>query len=253
MILNYNNASIYYEIHGQGPAFVLLHGFLESSTMWAKLIPEIAERHTVISLDFPGHGKSDCIAKEHTMELMAEVVHALLSHLRISTVTMMGHSMGGYVALAFAEKYDEKLQKLVLLNSTSAEDSADRKLNRSRAIGVISKNPSAFIRMAISNLFAESTHQKYASEIENMKNEALSFPLEGIIAAILGMKNRKDRTTILKNFSKEKLLICGSKDPIVPFKASKTLASDTLTPFIKLNGGHMAVIENFDEIVKICT
>lgn len=253
MILNYNNASIYYEIHGQGPALVLLHGFLESSTMWAQFVPEVAATHTVITLDFPGHGKSDCIAKEHTMELMAEVVHSLLVHLSIPTATMMGHSMGGYVALAFAEKYEKKLHKLVLLNSTPAEDSADRKLNRKRAIGVIRKNPTAFISMAISNLFAEDSRETYASDIQNMKNEALTFPLEGIIAAIIGMKNRKDRTFVLKNFSKEKIMICGSKDPIVPYKTAKILALQTLTTVLKLNGGHMGMIENFDKIVKIYT
>ncbi|GHC45689.1 alpha/beta fold hydrolase [Ulvibacter litoralis] len=253
MILNYNNASIYYEIHGEGPVLLLLHGFLESATMWEKFIPEVASKYTIITMDFPGHGKSECIDKEHTMELLAEVVHALLLELNINSVSIMGHSMGGYVALAFAEKYDEKLQKLALLNSTSAEDSADRKLNRERAIQVISRNPAAFISMAISNLFSENTHQKYASEIQNLKNEALKFPLEGILAAVIGMKNRKDRTTILKNFSKEKILICGKNDLIVPYETSKTLASHTLSKLIELDGGHMGMVENLKEITKIYT
>ena len=86
-----------------------------------------------------------------------------------------------------------------------------------------------------------------------MKNEVLSFPVEGIKAAILGMKNRKDRSTVLKNFRGGKMMISGCKDSLIPIEVSSTLAKDTFTPIIKLNGGHMGMIENFDEIVKIVT
>ncbi len=248
MILNYNNTPIYYEIQGKGPALVLLHGFLESITMWEPLIPKTIENKTVITIDLPGHGKSGCIGKVHSMELMAEVVHYILKYHTIKSATFMGHSMGGYVALAYAEMYDAEVNTLILLNSTPAEDSADRKRNRDRLLKVISSNPNAFIEMAIRNLFTEETQEKYASEIQKMKNEALKFPIEGIIATIKGMKNRKDRTLILKKFSKEKYMICGIHDPIIPFKDSETLATLSGSELIKVNGGHMSLIENYDEI-----
>ena len=122
MILNYNNTHIYYEIQGKGPALVLLHGFLESITMWEPLIPKTIENKTVITIDLPCHGKSGCIGKVHSMELMAEVVHYILKYHTIKSATFMGHSMGGYVALAYAEMYDAEVNTLILLNSTPAED-----------------------------------------------------------------------------------------------------------------------------------
>lgn len=253
MILNYNKSQIYYEIQGTGPVFVLLHGFLESMTMWDPLIPILTKTKTVITVDLPGHGKSGCIQKEHSMELMAEIVHLILEVHAIETITIIGHSMGGYVALAFTETYAAYVQKLILLNSTPAEDSSERKINRDRALKLLDKNRMSFIAMAITNLFTENTQKKYTSEIQKLQNEASNFPLEGIKAAIRGMKNRKDRTMDLKNFRGEKLMICGINDPIVPFEDAKTLAKETLTKFSTLNGGHMGMVENFDKIVKIIT
>ena len=253
MILNYNHTQIYYKLEGRGPAIVLLHGFLESSTMWDRFIPKITGGKTIIVIDLPGHGKSGCISETHSMELMAEVLNSVLKKHKINSATLIGHSMGGYVALAFTELYNHKVDKLILLNSTPAADSEERKQNRDRALKVIAQNSKAFISMAISNLFVESAQDKYASEIQKMKDEAYTFPIEGITAAILGMKNRKDRSFVLKKFDKEKLMICGLKDPLIPYEASKSLALQTKTSLIKVSGGHMSMIENFDEIVKIHT
>lgn len=253
MILNYNHTQIYYTIEGQGPAIVFLHGFLESSTMWDRFMPKIAEGKTIITIDLPGHGKSGCISETHSMELMAEVVQSVLKKNQIDIATLIGHSMGGYVALAFAELYNHKVEKLVLLNSTPAEDSEERKHNRDRAIKIIGQNSEAFISMAISNLFVESEQDQYVLEIQNMKKEANTFPIEGIIAALLGMKNRKDRTFVLKKFSKEKIMVCGLKDPLIPYKVSKLLALETGATLKNVSGGHMSHHENFNEIVKICT
>src|SRR5690606_15239375 len=186
------NIPIYYENMGKGPAVVLLHGFLESSTMWKPLLPQLSKNHFVITLDFPGHGKSGVISETHTMEMMAEVLHKLLKELHIESATFIGHSMGGYVALAYAELYGPEVEKLILLNSTAAADTEERKDNRDRSIDIVGKVPEAYISMAIGNLFAERSREKFAFEIEALKNEANSFPVEGIQAAIRGMRDRKD-------------------------------------------------------------
>lgn len=251
MNLIYTNTMLFYEVLGQGPAIVLLHGFLESSTMWKEITPELIKEHKVIIIDLPGHGKSECISDIHTMELMAEAVHDVLQHLNISEAIFAGHSMGGYVALAYTELFEAEVSTLVLLNSTPAEDSVERKENRERALTVIEKNPRAFIGMAITNLFTEGSREKYASEIDTLKKEAFQFPLEGIIAAIKGMKIRKDRTSILKQFGKDKIMICATKDPIVPFSVSEIWAKFCDTELKKVSGGHMSHIENKDEIVKM--
>ncbi|MEZ4779947.1 MAG: alpha/beta hydrolase, partial [Flavobacteriaceae bacterium] len=224
MIFQYNNTPIYYHVKGKGPALVLLHGFLESSNIWNNFIRPLSEKYTVITIDLPGHGKSDTVAEIHTMELMAEAVNSLLISLKISEVILMGHSMGGYVALAFTELFEEKVGKLLLLNSTTEADSTERKENRNRAIDLITKGKNPFLSMAIPHLFSETSRKTFSEAIEILKKEAFLFPTEGIIANIKGMRNRKERTFVLKNFSKEKWIICGIEDPIVPVTTSKSIS-----------------------------
>ncbi|RDK88216.1 alpha/beta fold hydrolase [Marinirhabdus gelatinilytica] len=251
MIFHYNNSSIYYTAQGSGPTIVLLHGFLESSTMWEQIVPTLVSKRKIITIDFPGHGASDAIAEEHTMELFAEVVFTLLDHLQISTVTLIGHSMGGYVAMAMAEAHPERIEKLVLLNSTPAADSEERKLNRARALKLVPKAKEAFVSMAITNLFTEVSRQKLQPEIESLKTEALQMTAQGITAAIAGMKNRKDRTEVLKSFTSPKFMICGTEDPILTFQECKSIANTSDCRLFELESGHMSHLEKFQEIVKI--
>ncbi len=244
MIYHYKNIPIYYETFGKGPAVVLLHGFLESSTMWQPLLPYFTEHKTVVTIDFPGHGKSGVIAGIHTMELMAEVVNEILQHIHIASATFLGHSMGGYVALAYTELFPGKVDALYLLNSSSLADSVEKKNNRNRALKVIDQNPNAYISMAISNLIAETSRKNFSEEIEGLKNEAYTFPVDGIKAAIKGMRDRKDRTQVLKNFTKEKYVILAEEDPILPFQEAKTLAESCGAAVKIIEGGHMSLIEN---------
>ena len=248
MTHSFKNTPIYYSVTGSGPALVLLHGFLESSTMWKSFVPSLSRKNTVITIDFPGHGKSSVIAKTHSMQLMAEVVKSVLNEVNIESAIFVGHSMGGYVALAYAELYENDIEKLVLLNSTPTADSEERKENRRRALNVIDYNAEAFISMAITNLFQEHSQQKYISDIENLKKEAIQFPVEGIKAAIQGMIDRKDRTDVLARFSKVKVMVCGNEDPIMPFSEIKLISKKTNTKLIELDSGHMSWLENKPEI-----
>ena len=105
--------------------------------------------------------------------------------------------------------------------------------------------------MGIANLFTEERQEKYKHLIDKFSKEAFQFPVEGIIASIKGMKIRKDRTTILKNFKGKKYLIAGIEDPIIPISDSEKNASETNSKLYKVNSGHMSVNENSDEIIKI--
>lgn len=253
MILHYKNIPIHFESFGKGPAIILLHGFLESSTMWKPLLPQLSKNNLVITLDFPGHGKSDVISEIHSMELMADVVDQLLKHLEISSATFIGHSMGGYVTMAYAEMFPEKVDKLILLNSTPAADSEERKENRNRALKVFDQNPSAFISMAITNLFSETSRQKFSAEIDSLKKDANSFPLGGIKAAIKGMRDRKNRTEVLKNFNKEKYSILAEEDPLLSIEETKKLAESCNARTIIIDGGHHSTYENLDVVSENLT
>ncbi len=252
MTFKFLGKSVHYNCCGSGSAILLIHGFLESSTMWDKLIPALSEKHKVITIDLPGHGKSELISPIHSMEMLADVVAQLLEHLQIFETTVVGHSMGGYVAMALIDKYDEKVDRLFLINSTSKEDDAEKKETRDRAVTVLNKTPKAFISMAISNLFSEESLRIFEMEIENLKNEAYVYPVEGIVSNILGMKNRKDRTQVLKNFNKPKYLIAGTEDTLLPISSLEELATETGVSLFKLHCGHMAALEktaNVEEIV----
>ncbi|MCH9661181.1 MAG: alpha/beta hydrolase [Bacteroidetes bacterium] len=251
MIYHFKEVPIFYEVTGKGPVMVLLHGFLESSTMWKAIAPPLTKHFTVITIDLPGHGKSGVLSETHSMELMAQLLFSMLHHLKIETATLVGHSMGGYVALAFTELYQQHTAGLILLNSTTYKDNDNRKKNRDRALRYIKTQKDSIISMAISNLFTEKSRLQYASEIEQLKLEALSFPLKGITAAIKGMRDRKDRTQVLQNFQKKKWIICGDKDPIVPLEDSTRISEVTHTPIKILRSSHMSWMENTDKIVKI--
>jgi len=193
----YKNTKIAYSETGKGTTLVLLHGFLENSTMWNPHVEELAKRNRVVCVDLLGHGQTNCLGYVHSMEDQADMVHHVLHELKIRKAILVGHSMGGYIALAFAELYPEMMKGLVLMNSTSRADSDERKTNRDRAILAVKQNYTTFIRMSIANLFSENNRERLSNEIELVRNEALKTPLQGIVAALEGMKTRNDREVIL--------------------------------------------------------
>ena len=117
--LTFQNGEIYYQIQGSGPVLVLLHGFLEASFIWDGFVDLLSKSHQVVTIDLLGHGKTTVSAPIFTMEVQAEMVHEVMKKENITQAHLVGHSMGGYIALAFLEKFPEMVQKITLLNSTS--------------------------------------------------------------------------------------------------------------------------------------
>jgi pimeloyl-ACP methyl ester carboxylesterase len=247
----YKNTAISYSDIGKGTAVVLLHGFLENKTMWKDLAPSLAKKNRVIAIDLLGHGETDCLGYVHSMEENAEIVKAILSHLRIRKALVIGHSMGGYVALAFAELYPETIKGIVLLNSTAKEDNEERKVNRDRAIKAVKQNYINFVRMSITNLFGENNRERLENEIETVKLEALKTPLQGIVATLEGMKIRKERQFILKTTDFPKLLILGKKDGVLIYDDNISQIENTNTELISFPDGHMSHIENKEELETV--
>ncbi len=183
MILDYKNAAIFYTDQGKGTVVVLIHGFLENSTMWDKITPELSKRNRVITIDLLGHGKSDCLGYVHSMELFAETIAAVLKELRIRKCILVGHSLGGYVALAFAEQHPQKVKGLCLMNATSNEDNSERKSLRLRANKMISNNFTNMVRMSFANLFGPKSKTIFKEEMELAISEALKTPVQVILRA----------------------------------------------------------------------
>jgi pimeloyl-ACP methyl ester carboxylesterase len=250
MILEYKGSPIFYSDEGKGTAIVLLHGFLENSSIWHNLTPKLSKKHRVICIDLLGHGRSGCLGYIHSMELMADIVAAVLKHLKIRRSTLIGHSMGGYVALAFAEKYPDNVKGLCLVNSTARSDSLEKQKHRDRAIQAIKDNHKTFIRLAISNLFRPKNRKLFADAIKSLKKEALKTPVQGIIAALEGMKIRADREALLHFGPYKKLMIIGRRDPVLDYDALKNQTKDSNTKVVEFPDGHMSFIENESEFSK---
>lgn len=246
----YKNTKISYSDSGKGTAVVLLHGFLENKTMWQDLVPELGKKNRIITIDLLGHGESGCLGYVHSMEDNAEIVQAILSKLRIRKAVFVGHSMGGYVALAYAELNPENVRGLVLLNSTSKADSEERKTNRDRAIKAVKKDYTTFIRLSIGNLFSPDNRERLTDEIEKVKLEALKTPLQGIVASLEGMKIRKDREVLLHLTPYPKMLILGKNDPVLNYEDSLDQIEDTAVKLVTFPDGHMSHIENKNELKK---
>ena len=242
--LSFKNIKISYTDSGKGPVVVLLHGFLENKRMWKEIVPKVSNTNRVLAIDLLGHGQTDCLGYVHSMELMAEVVLAVLKLLRIRKITIIGHSMGGYVSLALADKRPEMIRGLCLLNSTSLSDDTARKKLRERANKMVQSNFTNMVRMSFVNLFGKENKDAFTFEIENALNDALKTSLQGYMACQEGMRIRPNRMTVLKNYSFKKLYILGKKDPVLSVEEALEEAKEIQAESVILSGGHMSHIEN---------
>ncbi|MFY9242271.1 MAG: alpha/beta hydrolase [Polaribacter sp.] len=247
----FKNANISFSDIGKGTAVVLIHGFLENSTMWKNIAPELSKRNRIITVDLLGHGKTDCLGYVHSMELFAEAIEAVLKHLKIRKFILVGHSLGGYISLALAKNNPNKIKGLCLLNSTSNEDSEERKNLRLRANKMVQNNFDNIVKISVSNLFHQENLSKFKEEIEAIKKEALQTPIQGYIAANEGMRIRSNTNHILSKNNFKKLIIIGEKDPVLDYESSLEEAKRTNTEIVVFNGGHMSYVENRDDLISV--
>jgi pimeloyl-ACP methyl ester carboxylesterase len=194
------------------------------------------------------------------MEEQAQMVYFVLNHLKLRKFTFIGHSMGAYVALAFAEMHTDSIKGLCLMNSTAMADPEDKKINRDRAIAAVKKSPRTFVKLAIPNLFAPENRTIFISEIDEITKEALKISQQGIIAALEGMKIRKDRTSILKCSNFPMLMIIGKQDPALDYDSLIVQTNNTNVLKVEFPDGHMSHFENKTELaaellkfVKLCS
>ncbi|MGB0980543.1 MAG: alpha/beta fold hydrolase [Winogradskyella sp.] len=248
MILEYKNTSIYYNVTGKGEPVVLLHGFLETVAMWQTLIPKLSKNHQIICIDLLGHGNTDCLGYVHTMETMADAVRAVLNSLNIEKATFIGHSMGGYVALALAERHPKLFSGLCLMNSTFEADDDDRKTLRMRANKMATRNFENLVRMSFANLFAPESKTKFQTELNDALQLALKTPVQGYIAAQEGMRIRTDTFEVFNRLKCKKLIIIGEKDSVINGKKILHNIANTDIDYVQFSEGHMSHIENKTEL-----
>ena len=244
MTILVKNTRISFKVTGKGSVIVLLHGFLESSLMWKDIVPVLSKKHRVITIDLLGHGETENHGYIHTMEDQAEMIKAVLDSLKLRKYILIGHSMGGYVALSFASLFPKNIKGICLLNSTALPDTKEKKINRDRAIKAVKENYKTFIRIAIPMLFSEKNRKIYSKEIKKITQEALQMTPQGIIASLEGMKIRKDLTKLYKTGNYPIQMVIAKQDPALDYKSLINQTKNTKVKVVEYPDGHMSYIEN---------
>jgi len=250
-----NNLSINYKDEGSQneTVIVLIHGFLETSETLENFSKKLAKKYRVISVDLPGHGKSTLHNEPFTMCKYAEAVMNVVEYEQINKVFLIGHSMGGYVALAFAENYPEKLSALSLFHSSPFADNDEKKNGRLATIERIKlRGKEEICTNHAKSVFANDNIEKFADEIREGEKVAKSISDDGIIASLLTMKDRNDRSNILKNLKVPFLYIIGEKDNFIPMKILDKIEMPQIYKIeILTNSGHQGFIEQKEKSLKI--
>ena len=236
---------------------VLLHGYLETLSVWEDFAAELVNcGYRVVCVDLPGHGLSDTADDVNTMEFMADMQAEVLDKLEIKTCFVTGHSMGGYVALAFAKKYPEKTQALCLFHSTPNPDTDEKKENRDKEIELINQGKlDMIINLSVSRMFANDNVKKFREKIQEIEENASIAEAQGIIACLRGMKEREDMNPFLKSFDKPLLLVFGKKDNHISTEVADMLIErfpQASHVFLE-NSGHAGFIEEAETALQAFT
>jgi pimeloyl-ACP methyl ester carboxylesterase len=237
---SFGEQTVFYQIYGSGEPLILLHGFMEDSSMWDSILSELQD-YKVITVDLPCHGLSRFNEEKCSMALMANAVHELLAELRIENPTIIGHSMGGYVGLELSKLRDIQL---VLLHSNFWEDPESKKNDRNRVIEIVKQNKELFIREAIPGLFAPRNLESCKDNIKDLIQKAKQIPAGEIAAVTAGMRDRSANYQMVDQGNVS--IIHGDLDPII---LTTTLLDelgnlDSLPQVIQIeNCGHMSIWE----------
>ncbi len=250
----FDSEKINYRLSGSGIPIVLLHGYLESVEIWNGFGAKLSQTFKVLMIDLPGHGESASLGDINRMEDMAALINALTEKLSIDKFFLIGHSLGGYVTLAFLELFPEKLLGFSLFHSHPFADSPETIKKRKREIELIREGKKDLIcQVNIPNSFANGNLKKFEVEIDKAKQIAVKTPNEGIIATLGGMMQRPDQSQLLKETKIPFLWILGENDNYIPYpeiteKVSMPLHASLVT---LRNSGHQGFLEEEKQSLEV--
>lgn len=257
-----HHTSISYRLTGSGHPVVLLHGFGEDSHIWDKQIDFLKDHCLLIVPDLPGSGKSALLSKPDTQNNSpephhisitdyADVVYALLGIEGIDKCCLLGHSMGGYITLAFAEKYPSKLSSFGLIHSTALADTEEKKRNRQKAIDLMEQyGAGPFLKNTIPNLFAGSFKKAQPEMVEALIEASASFDTKACQQYYQAMMLRPDKTSVLKGNPLPVLFVIGTEDIAAPLNDLLPQVHLPLISYIHVleNTGHMGMWEATEQM-----
>jgi pimeloyl-ACP methyl ester carboxylesterase len=249
---NVGDNMISYIDQGVGPCVVLIHGFCGNSHYWKYVVPHLVKKNRVLSVDLRGHGDSSTPRDCCEITDMAMDLGSLLDSLQIERATLIGHSLGGYISLAFAEIYPERLTGLSLVHSTAYPDSEEAKGNRDKGINKISNEGIVpFVNDLIPKLFSEKNESELINQVNFVKKIGYKTSEFGAIGALKAMKNRPDRNHILKNLQVPVLLVAGSEDRVIPIDKVFSVDKGNIQQTVIEDSGHMSMLEQPEKLAAV--
>jgi pimeloyl-ACP methyl ester carboxylesterase len=254
--LEFNGKKLKYYDSGSGAVIVLLHGYLESSLSWGQFAVKLAENHRVLAIDLPGHGLSETNGEVHSMEYMANSIYFILSELKIEKVFIIGHSLGGYVALAFLDLFPEKLFGYSLFHSHPFADSKETIEKRIREIQIVRAGKKNMMYPDnVTKSFADVNIEKFAASLDRAKEIASRTSDDGIIAVLNGMMTRPSRASLAEKGIVPCLWILGKLDNYINLDTmiAKVALPANASVVILEKSGHVGFIEEEERSLQIVT
>lgn len=237
---------------GEGNPIVLIHGFCETSQMWGSFAEALSKEFRVICPDLPGFGNSPIDTDEISLEQVASKLETWLLEEEIQNPIVIGHSLGGYVALALLERMEDKIKAIGLFHSTSFADDLEKKEMRDRTVTFLQKHGvDKFVTTFVPQLFPESRKVELEAEINEAISQAKKSTLNGLIAFSRAMRDRKDRSELVRKFKGSKLFIAGTLDGAVKIEASRAQQEMFTTYHELAETGHMGMIERKEETLAL--
>ncbi|MDM5211940.1 alpha/beta hydrolase [Peribacillus sp. NJ4] len=242
------NSKLSYIDTGKGNKTLLfIHGFCGSHEYWSDIIAELKDEYRVVAVDLRGHGASEEIGKSFSIEDMAADIASFLEDLKIGQVYMFGHSLGGYVTLAFAERFPGKLSGFSLIHSTAFPDDEAGKEGRLKSVEKIEIDGiPAFIDGLVPKLFAHSDDPN----IEHTKEIGYKTSESGAIGSLHAMRNRIDRNHVLKDTKLPVLLVAGEQDKVIPAEKTFSVKGSHINEVILEGSGHMGMLEAPNRLIE---
>lgn len=238
-------SSIHHTARGEGPVVVLLHGFCETHKIWDHILPVLPGNYHYILPDIPGFGESPLPEQPVTMEGTAGMLLDWLHEKDINEFILIGHSMGGYIALAMAKRAGQECIGLGLFHSTAAADSPEKKENRIKSARFIHEHGNeAFFKTFIPGLYHRTG--PWEDRVSEMVRKT---PQESVVAWTLAMRDRPDSRDFLKTYSGKTLFIAGDKDEFIDAQAMRSQAEAAKDALFALlpETGHLGMLETPEE------
>ncbi len=229
---------------------LLIHGFPFSSSMWEPQVEDVGELARIIAPDLRGFGRTDATPAPYSVGMLAEDCANLLMYLGIEgPVVVGGLSMGGYIALEFYRRYPERVAGLILAATRAGADSAEGKAGRDKAAAnARSQGAAAIAQGMLPKLLAPQNYDDQPDVVEFVQEMMESASVEGIVGALMAMKERPDSTPDLAEIDVPTLIIHGANDQLIPLAEAKAMhqAIPEAELVIVPDAGHLPNLEQPD-------